>query len=111
MSELGVVVFQQRTAYEMRIRDWCADVCSSDGGFEQFLTPFAHAGSKHRATRQHNVVALAVKLDYLEFHGLALVGRGVLDRTQVDQRTRQEGTNAVGHDSKTALDQIGRAHV
>src|SRR5690606_3566933 len=76
-------------------------------GLEQLLALFAHAGFKHRATRQHNVVTLAVELDDLEFHGLALVGRGVLDRTQVDQRTGQEGADAVGHDGKTALDLAG----
>src|SRR3546814_10071990 len=28
------VLFKQKTAYEMRIRDWSSDVCSSDLGFE-----------------------------------------------------------------------------
>src|SRR3546814_8128279 len=27
---LGVVLFKQKTAYEMRISDWSSDVCSSD---------------------------------------------------------------------------------
>src|SRR3546814_4622768 len=29
-SRLSVFFFKQRTAYEMRIRDWSSDVCSSD---------------------------------------------------------------------------------
>lgn len=51
-----------------------------------------------------NVVALAIKLNDLEFEGLAFVRRRVLDRTGVDERTREEGADAVGHDGKTALD-------
>src|SRR3546814_5489406 len=27
---MGIVVFKQKTAYEMRISDWSSDVCSSD---------------------------------------------------------------------------------
>src|SRR5512139_3669266 len=48
------------------------------------------------AARQHDVVALAVELDDLEVEGLALVRGGVLDRTHVDQRARQERADAVG---------------
>ncbi len=73
-------------------------------GFQQFLTLFAHGGFQHSATRQHDVVTLAIELDNLEFQGLAFVWRGVLDRTQINQRTGQECTDAVGHDSQTALD-------
>src|SRR3546814_8799445 len=29
---LGICFFKQKTAYEMRIRDWSSDVCSSDLG-------------------------------------------------------------------------------
>jgi hypothetical protein len=76
-------------------------------GFEQLLAFFAHAGLKHCAARQNDVVALAVELDDLEFECLAFVRRGVLDRTQVDQRAGQEGADAIGHDGKTALDLAG----
>ena len=72
--------------------------------FEQLLALFTHAGLKHGATRQHDVVALAIELDDLEFHGLALEGRGVLDGTQVDQRARQERADASGHDREATLD-------
>ena len=58
-------------------------------------------------TRQHDVVATAVELDDLELEGLALVGGGVLDRTGVDERTRQESTDTVGHDGQAALDLAG----
>src|SRR5690606_35182598 len=76
-------------------------------GFQQLLTLFAHGGFQHGAARQHDVVALAVQLDDLEFQGLAFVWRGVLDGTQVDQRTGQEGADAVGHDGQAALDLAG----
>ena len=64
----------------------------------------AHAGFQHGAARHHHVVALAVQLDDLEFHGLVFVRRGVLDRTDVHQRTRQEGADAVDHRGQAALD-------
>jgi hypothetical protein len=54
--------------------------------------------------RQHHVVALAVELDDLEFEGLVLVRRQVLDGTRVDQRAGQEGADAVDQDREAALD-------
>jgi hypothetical protein len=75
--------------------------------FEQLLALFAHRLFQHGATRHHDVVALAVELDDLEFEFLAFVRRGVLDRTHVDQRTRQEGADAVGHDGQATLDLAG----
>ena len=56
------------------------------------------------ATGQDHVIALAIELDDLKFHGLALKGRGVLDRSGVDERTGKEGTDAVSHDGQSALD-------
>src|SRR3546814_7397689 len=32
---MGVFLFKQKTAYEMRIRDWSSDVCSSDLGSDE----------------------------------------------------------------------------
>ena len=72
--------------------------------FEQCLTLFTLAGFQHGAARNNDVVALAVELDDLEFEFLAFERGGVLDRTGVDQRARQEGADAVGHDGQTALD-------
>src|SRR5690606_15696587 len=76
-------------------------------GLEQLFALFAHAGFQYCATRQNNVVALAIELDDLEFEGLAFVGGGVLDGTQVHQRAGQERANGVGHDSQTALHLAG----
>ena len=74
---------------------------------EQLGAFFAHAGFHDSAAGNHHVVALAVELDHLEFEGLAFERGGVLDRTGVDERTRQEGTDAVGHDGEAALDLAG----
>jgi len=72
--------------------------------FHQLRTLFAHRCFDDGATRQHDVVTLAVQLDDLEFEGLAFERGGVLDRTGVDQRTRQECADAVGQDGQAALD-------
>ena len=73
-------------------------------GVHELSTFFAHASFNNSTTGHNNVVALAVELDDLEFHGLAFVRRRILNRTRVDQRTRQESTDAVGHNGQTALD-------
>ena len=73
-------------------------------GFEQLGALFAHRGFDDGAAAQHHVVALAVELDDLEFHGLVLVGRQVLDGAGIDQRAGQEGANAVHEHREAALD-------
>ena len=65
---------------------------------------FAHRGFDHSAARQHDVVALAVELDDLELHGLALVRAHVLDRARVEQAAGQEGADAVDQHRQAALD-------
>ena len=72
--------------------------------FKELGAFFAHVGFNNSAAGNDDVVALAVELDNLEFEGLAFVRRRVLDRTGVDERTREEGADAVGHDGETALD-------
>ena len=79
-------------------------------GFHQLGALFAHGGFHHSAAAQHHVVALAVQLDDLEFHGLVFVRRQILDRTCIDQRTGQECADAVDQNGQTALDlAAGRA--
>ena len=77
--------------------------------FKEFGSFFTHGSFDNSATRKNDVVAFAVKLDDLEFHGLAFVGRCVLNGTCVNQRTRQECTDAVGHHSQAALDLAGNS--
>ena len=72
--------------------------------FEQLGAFFAHVGFNDGTARNHDVVALAVELDDLEFVGVAFVRRRVLDGTRVDEGAREEGADAVGHDGETALD-------
>ncbi len=87
------------------------DGALDDGAFlevlQQLRALFAHVGLDHRTAGDHDVVALAIQLDDLELEGLALVRRGVLDGTRVDQRTRQERADAVGHDRQAALHLAG----
>src|SRR5882672_7548879 len=63
----------------------------------------AWRGFEHGAAGHDHVVPLAVELDDLELHLLALVGQGVLDGTDVHERTGEEGSNSVGHDGEAAL--------
>ena len=59
------------------------------------------------AARDHDVVALLVKLDDLELKRLAFqVGR-VAHRADIDQRTRQERADILELDGETALDATG----
>src|SRR3546814_3314899 len=42
---VGVFLFKQKTAYEMRISDWSSDVCSSDlGSLDLLLVPCGGGG-------------------------------------------------------------------
>ena len=87
------------------------DQAGDDRAFAQRLeelgTLFTLGEFQDRTTRQHDVVALAVELDHLEIERLAFERRGVLDRAGIDQRTRQEGADAVGHDRQATLDLAG----
>ena len=75
--------------------------------FEQFLALRAEACLEHGAPRNHDVVALAIELDDLEFERLAFERCRVLDRPDVDQRAGQERTDAVDHHGEAALDLAG----
>src|SRR6267142_436276 len=70
---------------------------------EQRLALGALRCLEHRAPRHDHVVPFAVELDDLELHLLALVGHGVLHRTDVHQRPGQERSNSVGHHGEAAL--------
>src|SRR5713101_7106264 len=70
---------------------------------QELLALRALRSFQHRAPRDDDVVPLAVELDDLELHLLALVGQGVLDGADVDERPGKEGADAVGHDGEAAL--------
>ncbi|MNU66279.1 hypothetical protein D3C71_555880 [compost metagenome] len=61
-------------------------------------------GFDHGTTGNDNVVALLVQLDDLELEFFVFQVSGVTDRTHVNQRTRQEGTDAVQLNGETTLD-------
>src|SRR5690606_35735608 len=64
-------------------------------GFQQGFALCAVLGFEDGTTGNDNVVALLVQLDDLEFQFLAFQVRGVTDRTDIDQGTRQERTDGV----------------
>src|SRR5438477_478138 len=112
-GEIGEVQ-QAVDAAEVDERAVVGDVLDDalDGGAflqrgEQLLALGTRGLLEHRAARHDHVVPLAVELDDLELHLLALVGRGVLHRAQIDQRARQESANALGHDGESALHLAG----
>ena len=86
------------------VLDDALDHCAFLERFQQGLALGALARFQHRAAGNHHVVALAVELDDLEFHLLALVRGGVLDRADVHQRAGQERTDAVHRHREAALD-------
>jgi hypothetical protein len=71
---------------------------------EQLLALFAHARFNHRAARDDDVIALAIELDDLEVHRLALERRRVLHGARIDKRARQKCADAVDHHRQSALD-------
>src|SRR5579862_5241268 len=60
-----------------------------------------------RAARHHDIVALLVELDDLEFQRLAFEITGVAYRTHVHQRARQKRTHVIDLNGKAALDAAG----
>ena len=72
--------------------------------FQQLGAFLAHRSLDDGAARQHDVVALAVELDDLELHRLALERAHVLDRARVEQAAGQEGADAVDEHREAALD-------
>ena len=74
---------------------------------QQRLALRAVLGLYDRAPRHDHVVALLVELDDLELERLALIRRGVLDRTRIDQRTGKESPDAVRHHRQATLDLAG----
>ena len=73
-------------------------------GVHQLGALFAHRCFNHSTARQHDVVALAIQLDDLEFHGLVLVRRQVFDGAGIDERARQKGADAVDQNSQATFD-------
>src|SRR5262245_7733747 len=71
---------------------------------EELLALFAEARFEHGTAGDDDVVALAIELDDLELERLVFERRGVLDRTDVDERAGQERADAIDHHGQAALD-------
>src|SRR5262249_17393561 len=74
---------------------------------EALLALFAETRLEHGAAGDDDVIALAIELDDLELERLAFEWRGVLDRADVDERSREERANAVDHHRESALHLAG----
>src|ERR1017187_2201891 len=61
----------------------------------------------HRAARHHDVVALLIELDDLEFQRLVFKIRRIANRAHIDQGSRQEGAHIVDLDGESAFDPTG----
>src|SRR5690606_38356037 len=73
-------------------------------GFQQSFTLLAVFSFQNGAAGNNHVVTLLVQLDNLEFELFVLQVRGVANRTNVYQGTRQEGTDASQINSETTFD-------
>src|SRR3546814_7740542 len=89
--------YKQRTAYEMRIRDWSSDVCSSDLGL--FVLPVGVAGQDDVATpfeQRRQAVEGPAPHDHRAAHGELL-------------ETAQVGGQVPRHPAVGADDAVGGA--
>src|SRR3546814_9497520 len=63
---LCVLFFKQKKAYEMRISDWSADVCSSDLG----QSPDAYPSARQRRMKGPDMSVVQVRIVNKRFAGL-----------------------------------------
>src|SRR3546814_7819436 len=66
--QMGVFVFKQKTAYEMRISDWSSDVCSSDLGANDNYAKLPYArkrreGNEYTVDRRLGFISLNMPLN------------------------------------------------
>ena len=71
--------------------------------FQQGFAFFTQSRFQNGTTGNNNVVAFFVQFDDFEFDFFAFKVGGVFDRTNVQQRTGQESTDAVDHDGQAAF--------
>src|SRR5690606_3921738 len=72
-------------------------------GFQQSFALGAVFRFQNAATRNNDVVALLIQLDDFEFQLFAFQVCGITHRTDIDQGTWQERTDAVNVDSEAAF--------
>src|SRR3546814_2277693 len=107
-------VFEQKTAYEMRISDWSSDVCSSDllrfessdGG-----NRCARGGDQHPVTRQKrqaaeppvDFIAQAVAIEDLADQCFQIVGIRFGAETEIEDQLGIAGNDIAGDRKSTRL--------
>src|SRR3546814_9387139 len=73
---VGVCFFKQKTAYEMRISDWSADVCSSDLSLANLLSLDPDEVDRVKADLEKAAgfqpVQVAAKLDYAQYAAVSV---------------------------------------
>src|SRR3546814_9562720 len=94
---LYFLFFKQKTAYEMRIRDWSSDVCSSDLPYEVAVHEAEAALLQARAQVE------ALKATYAQKQAALRSTQADLTFRQSDYK-RVKALQAVGASSKSALD-------
>src|SRR3546814_17902281 len=90
-----VFLFEQKTAYEMRISDWSSDVCSSDLFFApaadetMAADPDAGCWPRYGAAPRAEDVAQAVDMLAQAQRPLILAGGGALSSREAAERSEQ----------------------
>src|SRR6185437_8718226 len=87
------------------------DRAAHDCAFLQILHQRAALGGElllnDRAARDHDVIALLIELDDLEFEGLAFEIGGVAHRAHIHERSRQKRPDVLDLDGEASLDPAG----
>ena len=86
------------------ILDDAFDLLAFLQGTEQFFAFGAVFLFQHSATRDDHVVTTLIEFDHLEFQGRAFQVRGLAQRPDIHQRTRQKRANIVDIDGEPAFD-------
>src|SRR3546814_10624134 len=89
-----IVIFKQKTAYEMRISDWSSDVCSSDLGYDQSISTSADADAPKEMVIVDGKQRLTAILGFLNGNVAVFGGHHFSDFD--DQIVRAAGRERVG---------------
>src|SRR3546814_7223626 len=101
LSDICVLFFKQKTAYEMRISDWSSDVCSSDLDphppyRHRARVPLGRVDVEHHRLRQRSDEGGADPLDESEEdHFLQILRRAARHRSDDEKIGRASGRERV----------------
>src|SRR3546814_8156217 len=94
--------FKQKTAYEMRIRDWSSDVCSSDLEPADDLDTGDELDALRAQINDAETRAAAAKEAQL---------RATADLENTRRRLERDAASSLKYATEKLLTEIGRAHV